>query len=188
MDEEVKRLRELGVKITYITLKDIDYAGLSHEQSPVLINDINTETGNTYRQSITNAFITRFRERTQIVRRVLSGKKLRSARYEELLDRRIAYYLGELQRRFLEGGLDEDTIENMDETHLFFDNDDLISYGRKGQEVKYLDVVSGSEGTTLALRLTGGRNAKLMNPYIIFKNADASYPIQGCADIIPNCS
>lgn len=52
----------------------------------------------------------------------------------------------------------------------------------------YAEVVSSYEGFTLALRLSGGTNAKLEAPFFIFRNLNWSYPIVGCPDNIPGVS
>ena len=80
---------------------------------------------------------------------------------------------------------DENTMENMDETHFIFNMDDSKTLGLRGSaNVNYADVVGGAEGFTLVLRLCGGCNAKLMNPCIIFKNRDRSYPMINLPDEI----
>ena len=55
--------------------------------------------------------------------------------------------------------------------------------GFSGQEeVKYADAVSGGEGMTMVVRIIGGRDAKVEAPFMVFKNANRSYPIRGVPD------
>ena len=58
----------------------------------------------------------------------------------------MAYHLGSLSRQFESGAIDENDIGNADETHFFINVDNKRTLGRCGDaEVKYADVVSGSE-------------------------------------------
>ena len=59
----------------------------------------------------------------------------------------------------------------------------MTSFVRKGSEIKYMDVVSGSKVMTIMLRITGGPNAKLMTPFFIFQNNSENYPIRGVPPI-----
>ena len=43
-------------------------------------------------------------------------------------------------------------------------------------------MVSGSEGVTVVLRVTGSSNSKLASPFSIFRNRLESYPIKGSLD------
>ena len=52
-------------------------------------------------------------------------------------------------------------------------------------KVKYSDVVSGGEGMAMLLRLSGGKDAKMEPPFMIFKNKVRNYPIWGTLDNIP---
>ena len=45
--------------------------------------------------------------------------------------------------------------------------------------MKYADVVSGDEGITMMLRVTGGFHARIEAPMLIFQNPNFSYPIRG---------
>ena len=57
------------------------------------------------------------------------------------------------------------------------------THGFSGQEeVKYSDVVSGGEGTTIVIRISGGRAAKVEVTFMVPKNANRSYPICGVPD------
>ena len=113
----------------------------------------------------------------------MCGNKTKSPRFTQYIDRQIAYHLGVVSRSFQNGEIDENWVENCDETHLVYDLDDMTSFVRKGSEIKYMDVVSGSKGMTIMLRLTGGPNAKLMAPFFIFQNYSENYPIRGIPPI-----
>eukprot|EP00171_Calliarthron_tuberculosum_P003520 IDg3520t1 len=54
------------------------------------------------------------------------------------------------------GQIDENDLGNADETHFLFNVDNGRTLGFAGQsEVKYADVVSGGEGMTMLVRLSG---------------------------------
>ena len=55
-----------------------------------------------------------------------------------------------------------------------------------GTEVKYTDVVSGGEGLTMVVRLSGGRDARVEPPFMAFMNKDRNYPIRGTPDDRPD--
>ena len=101
-------------------------------------------------------FIGRFCERFGIVIRSQSGNKLRSAAYTEYSERCTAYHLGTLSREFGEGNLNENNIENLDETHLLHDSDSHKVLAMRGDGImNYRDVVSGCIGMNLVLRISG---------------------------------
>ncbi len=85
--------------------------------------------------------------------------------------------------------LDENMVENTDETHFLMNQDNhcTLGYVREGN-VSYADVVSGGEGMTIVLRISGGVNAKLESPFMIFKNRNRNYPIYGVPDNVPGVS
>ena len=53
---------------------------------------------------------------------------------------------------------------------------------RGAKSVNYLDAVSGCEGMTVVLRVTGGQYSRLAAPFFIFKNRNENYPIAGTPD------
>jgi len=186
--EEFDRLCELKVKINKNILMQIALKSLQHETSPVDINAIDINSGKTYGQLVDKNFITILCDNNNIVRKKMSGNKSRSAAHKAWTDQLIAYHLGILARGFDDGTIDENLVENMDETHFIYDLDDSIGLCRKGNDLSYHDIVSAGEGMTLVLRLTGGPNAKIQAPFFIFKNALGSHPIGGTPDNIPGVS
>ena len=74
----------------------------------------------------------------------------------------------------------------MDETYFIFNMDDSKTLGLLvSANVNYVDVVGGADVFTLLLRLRGCRNAKLMNPFIRFKNRERNCPMINLPDDIP---
>ncbi|DBA03199.1 TPA: hypothetical protein N0F65_003919 [Lagenidium giganteum] len=79
---------------------------------------------------------------------------------------KVTKHLGVLRRGFVDGEFDEDTIDNVDETHFSVDFDTGKTLGFVGEtSIKYADVVSRGEGMTMVVRITGAtiliRNRKL---------------------------
>lgn len=181
---EFDRLRRLGVKFNLKTLQAL------------AVQLINSSTNDAYHSTtmhpateqfilskITARWIQCFCDRYGIVSRALTGKLQLSPAKEEFIQKEVAYHLGKLARAFRSGELQEDDVENADETHFVINLDNGRTLGFKGaEEVKWVDVVSGGEGMTMVVRLSGGRNAKIENGFMVFKNQDRSYPIRGVPD------
>jgi len=60
--------------------------------------------------------------------------------------------MGELQRGFIQGYLNEDLIENIDETHFIVDIDNKMMVGFRGDDcVKYADIIFGGLKMTMII-------------------------------------
>lgn len=135
---------------------------------------------------LTYRWIKNFMAANRIVLRAQTGKLLVSPAKELLIEKNVAFHLGEHKRGFQSGLLNENRIENADETHFVFNMDNGKTLGIKGDsDVKYADVVSGGDPITMMVRLTGGSNARIEAPMLIFKNENRSYPIRGVPDDVP---
>lgn len=110
-----------------------------------------------------------------------------SAVKQEFIYREVAYHLGQLHRGFRDGALNEDLVENMDETHFVFNVDNGHTLGFIGDTTKYADVSSGGDAMTMVLRITGGRDSRI-EPFMIFMNKDGNYPIRGVPDDVTGVS
>jgi len=94
--------------------------------------------------------------------------------------------LGKLQQEFNPGELDEDCVFNADETHFVIDQRNHKTLAMKGEaSVKYADVVSGDEGMTMMVLISGGALSSIQVSFMIFQNQNSSYPIRGVPDDIP---
>ncbi|KAJ8524301.1 hypothetical protein ON010_g16817 [Phytophthora cinnamomi] len=103
-------------------------------------------------------------ETAQIVIRTQTGKKHLSKARLLCIEKEVAFHLGELQRGFAGGTLDENTIENIGETHFVVDFDNGKPLGFPGDEtVKYADVASG-EDIIMVVWLSGGPSARTAHP------------------------
>ncbi len=76
--------------------------------------------------------------------------------------------------------------KNADETHFVInmDNDRTVIF-RSQEHVRYADVASGNEGITMMVWITGGKDAHVEVPMLVFINEKCSYPIQGVPDSVP---
>lgn len=75
-----------------------------------------------------------------------------------------------MKRELKYGELDEDNIENLDETNFIinFDNGESLDF-RGDLCVKYADITSADEGMNVLVRISGGRKLYYENPFLIFK-------------------
>ncbi len=96
---------------------------------------------------------------------------------------------GTTTQRFEIEDLKQNMVENMDETHSIVDMNNHRTLGIWGaQKLNYADVASGGDGFTMVLRLRGGVNAKLEDPFLIFKNRSRSHPMINLPDDIAGVS
>ncbi|KAE9161312.1 hypothetical protein PF002_g31668 [Phytophthora fragariae] len=122
-------------------------------------------------------------EKHRIVLRSHTGKRQVSPEKQAQIEREVAALLGELKRDFESGKLDENVIENVDETHFVIDFDNGKTLGFVAEkQIKYADVVLGGEGMTMVVRISGGPSGYIHPPMMIFTNANRSYPIRGVSD------
>ena len=188
--EEFNRLRKLGVKFNYKNLQSLGKHLLENSSS----DEYNSLMLDSRTQRQLHTFITArstqsFADRFGIVSRALTGKHKLSPAKIERLEKQVAYHLGVMARGFRSGELNEDCIENADETHFVIDVDNVRTLGFSGEsEVKYADSVSGGDGMTMVVRLSGGKDAKIQPPFMVFKNANRSYPIRSVPDNVSGVS
>lgn len=99
----------------------------------------------------------------------------------------MSFHLGKLNQGFTSGLLDEDTVENAEETHFLFNMDNGKTLEIRGeQEVLYADFVSFEDPITMMVWLTGGKkNASIQPPIIVFQNSSLFYPILGVPNNVP---
>lgn len=183
--DEFDRLRKLGVKFEPALLQQLAKQILRDSSAPYTFKSVDPK-GALIIDKITPRWVQGFMEAHQIVIRAQTGKKQLSQAKLQHIEKEVAFHLGELQRGFADGSLDENAIENIDETHFVVDFDNGKTLGFCGDEtVKYADVVSGGEGMTMVVRLSGGPSARIHPPMMIFMNSAGNYPIHGVPDKIP---
>lgn len=186
---EFERLSSMGVKFSYDLLRLLAQ-GILDESKHDIFNtnyiDPKDNKQQTLGTKITRVWVTMFTQRFDIVQRKQSGKLLVSNEKQLSIEKNVAYHLGQVKRDFDNGILDENMVENSDETHFAINMDNKKTLALKGSDnVKYADVVGGGDGMTLMVRVTGGVDAKIYASLMIFSNKDRSYPIRGLVDDVP---
>lgn len=183
---EFERLRAAGLKFNATVLKTHAIAMISEANAGSPYHRSLEFGGKPIARKITIRWVQHFMRHQKIVLRAQTGKLQVSPQKELQIEKAVAFHLGALKRGFGSGLLNEDNIENADETHFVFNMDNGKTLGFVGDKhVKYADVVSGGEPITLMVRLSGGRDATIHPPMLIFKNGARSYPVRGVPDIIP---
>eukprot|EP00171_Calliarthron_tuberculosum_P001361 IDg1361t1 len=187
---EFERLRKSGLKFNARVLRLLAVHMINVSNSDLYHTSMRDQkSGKTIVEMITPRWIQAFMNRHQIVSRAQTGKLMLAPEKQAHIEHEVAYRLGDVARDFHSGLLDEGDVCNADETHFLINLDNHKTLGRCGQEeVKYSDVVSGSEGMIMMVRISGGRDAMIEAPFLIFQNANRSYPIQRVPDNVPSVS
>lgn len=182
---EFERLRKLGVNFNAKNLRSLAIHLLENSTSDNY-NSVMFSPGTEkpLKQMITPRWIQRFQQRFNIVSRKQTGKLMVSPAKQEFIEREVAFHLGCMARQFRSGELDENNLENADETHFQINFDNGRTLGFSGEDdVKYADVVSGGDGMTMVVRISGGRDARIEPPFMVFQNKARSYPIRMQDDV-----
>ena len=178
-----------NIKLSRGVLQYLAVLLLNENDSIYTPNDADPTSGRPISEDITLSWIDSFLSRFNIVPHKQSGSLCRSPSHTRTIEKRVAYYLGFLQRSFMANLYEKNMVENMDETHFIFNMGGSKTLGLRGSaNVNYADVVGGADGLKIVLRLRGGCNAKLMNPFIIFRSRDRNYPMINLLDDIPGIS
>ena len=162
---------------------------LEEENSAYTSSDVDPTTGRLITEHLTMKWVDYFSSRSNIVIRRQSGASSRSPSQTALFERNLSYHLECLQRLFESNLLDENIVENLDETHFIFNMDNGKTLGYRGSiKVNYAGVVSDCDGFNMVLRLRGIVGAKLIEPFLIFKNRDRNYPMANLSENIEGIS
>lgn len=184
--QEFERLRSAGVRFSARLLLEEAHSLIRDSDANALYHPSVVVYGKPLMEKVTARWIKHFMSRNKIVLRCQTGKLLVSPQKLLFIEKTVAFHLGVLYRGFTNGTFCEDTIENADETHFVFNMDSGKTLGFIGDNhVKYADVVSGGDPMTMMVRISGGVNAMIHPPMIIFKNGNRSYPIRGIPDNVP---
>ncbi len=189
LQAECEHLRTEGVKLRKALLQQMALQTFDDPAPPFPGTEVNERTGKPIRDLITYHWVYGCMSRSNIIIRKKSGSLSRCPSHSAYTEILIAYYLGQLQRDFISGGLDGHMVENMDETHFLMHKDNHRTLEHVGEgNVSYADVASGGEDMTMVLRISGGVNAKLQPSFMVFKNRNRNYPIYGVPDNVPGVS
>ena len=86
-------------------------------------------------------------------------------------------------RDYFEHGREKSLIFYLDETQFLIDQDNgraLVLLGKSS--VNYAEVSNGTENFTIVLLVRGEINDQIVSVFVIFKNANTSYPIDDVPD------
>ena len=119
-------------------------------------------------------------ERNKIVSRSQTSKLMVSTENQAFIGKEVAYHLGFVAREFRSGRLDEDDVSNADETHFVINIDNHRTLGICGEaEIRCSDVVSGAEGMAMIVRISGGRDARIEGPMMVFRTKREATQFKG---------
>lgn len=125
-------------------------------------------------------------ERYRIVSRAHTGKHRCSPVKGEEIEVSVSIHLATVSGLLGRRKMDESDMENADKAQFIINVDNGRTLGFCGDmEVKHADVVSGGEGFTIGVRLTGGCYARVASPFMVFKNMDRNYPSRGVPHNVP---
>ncbi len=114
-----------------------------------------------------------------IVVRMQCGHRYRKPEWEEYYDRTVARYLEEVSTLF-EEGLDENLVFNLDETDFVLNQDNGRALRFLGENtINYAEASNGSHNFTLVPLVRGGFYTRVESLFVIFKNVNESYRIDG---------
>ena len=180
LKDEFERLRALGLKFNKALLGKLAQDIILRSENETFHRSTRNKKGKRIIEVVEKQhFIDQFCVKNRIVIRKQTGKLQLSNEKEVYIAKTVAYHLGQLKRDFDSGKLDENYVENMDETHFVFNMDDGKTLGFIGDnEVKYADVSSGGDPMTMVVRISGGANARLERTMMIFMNKERNYPIK----------
>ena len=107
------------------------------------------ENGKVILHVIHAGWVQRVMERYNIVSRRKCGKLMISPAKQIIIEKQVAFHLGTVCHDFESRRLDEEFVENIDDTHFVVNVDNGRTFGFAGaQEVKYANFISGVHGMT----------------------------------------
>ncbi|KAL3695584.1 hypothetical protein R1sor_009660 [Riccia sorocarpa] len=185
--DEFERLRNAGLKFSPGVLQSVAKNCLQTAGHPQFTAaTVLPDSDKPLIDRINHRWIQSFQEHFNIVHRAQSEKLMISPQKQVQIEMSVAQHLGLMCGQFQSGRLDENLVENIDETHFLINMDNDRTLGFRGDtQVKYADVVSGSQGMTMVVKVTGSVHAKIGTPFMIFSNANCSYPINNVPDNVP---
>ncbi len=120
IEEEFKRFRSLGIKMSTEIVQEMALALVLNPTVPVSAAEIFEDTGLQSVDVLSVPWVRSFLESKNIVLRKRTGKLKLSAHAEVQMKRSMAYVLGTLKRAY-DHGLDCAVVENYDKCHFTFD-------------------------------------------------------------------
>ena len=183
---EFDRLRKAGLRFNTNILQTIARQLIAEAPADSGFHRTVKSDGEYITKRITPRWAQHFMENHNIVVKRVGGKLRPSDDKLARIEKEVAFHLGQMKRGFESRLYDEDCIENADETHFVCNMHNGKTLGFKGEDVvSYADVVSGGQSMTMMVRLSGGKNALIMPPMLVFQNADSVRSIRNVPDTVP---
>ncbi len=113
MDEEFRRLRRTGVKMSRILVMEIAMNSIDNPNEPLSAGEIERACDTEIVDVITLWFVDSFLELKNIVARRRTDSMIFSSVQQLYMDRSIKFYLGEMKLQY-ENGPDERCVQNYD--------------------------------------------------------------------------
>ena len=169
LSAEFEHLRTLGVKFNMRTLRHLAVVLIHESTSDAYRNNMkDAKSVKLIDAMVTRRWIQTFTNRDGIVSSALRENDQLSPAKQLFIENEVAFHLGTLKREFETGGIDENDLENADEIHFMFNMDYGRTLGFSGEsKMNYADVVSGDDGVTMPVRLSGGGDARVPNTFVV---------------------
>lgn len=186
LGDDFDRLRCVGVKFNLTMLHLLALSIFDQTDNGIYGKGFIARSGKPQRDLMESRWVQTLCARFRIVSRSQTGKnKMRPGKNIEL-EKDVARHLGRLKKYFESGELEEQCISNADETHFVFNMDDGRTLGLPNdQDVRYADVTSDTEGMKMLVRISGGINARIEPPFMIFKNKTRNYRMRNVPGSVP---
>lgn len=142
-------------------------------------------------ECLNSRWVRAFADRYQVLLDVRGGGSIPPSRelQFDIGDRVIAYQVGHLARAFQNGEILEENVETLGVFHFIVNPENGYTLGfTDEQNASYNDMIEGSRGMTMLVRLSGGKDAKIETPFMILEDAERIYPLGGVPDYVDNCS
>jgi hypothetical protein len=146
------------------------------------------KSGKGMKSLVNYTWLSRFQDAHEFHTHRQSRKLQLSSEMTEQMKREEARHLGVLKRDFESGALDENCVENGDETHFVINLDNGRILGAFDEtEIRYTDVVSGGIGMTMLVRVAGGARAQLQPCFLCYSSPLATIKYAGWSTTHPAC-
>lgn len=126
------------------------------------VNMTTRKNHNRFMELVDHGWTYHFMARKRIVFSTQIGRLQHMDKLRGRIERRVAYLLGQPALDLCSGVLNENVIENADETHLAINEDSGLTLGFRGEEsVEYINVTSSGEGMTVIVQISAGRDGRM---------------------------
>lgn len=101
----------------------------------------------------------------------------------DLEDKLVAYHLGCMKRLYERGAVAEESVHVLAPLHFVLNTTTGKSLGFGEQpHLEFTEMMQGARPMTMLLTITGGKDAKVLKPFVVFQDPQRKYPLQGVPD------